>query len=94
MKREELDKKYFLDSAETSKTSRKKLDEYEAEIEKLKGEVAMMERHWNEEQDIRGQVEHQLEVCEAMLKATEERNIELTKEKDIAVLRSMEKKFE
>jgi len=27
----------------------------------------------------------------AMLKATEERNIELTKEKDIAILRSMEK---
>ena len=31
----------------------------------LKGEVNQMQRHWDEEQDCRGQVEHQLELCEA-----------------------------
>ena len=41
------------------------IGEQEKRIEKLKGEVNSMQRHWDEEQDCRGQVEHQLELCEA-----------------------------
>ena len=44
---------------------RDRLLKVESENEKLKGEVNQMQRHWDEEQDCRGQVEHQLELCEA-----------------------------